>query len=217
MTNKTKYLFFDESGNLGKDGRYFVIACIESEKYKRLDRVMKKTLLKVKNKFPNQKYGSNELKASSSNPVSKDFILNKICREDLLIHYIAVDLKHVRPDLLKDKNLLYNYVTKILLTRIIKKEFNYSIMCDNHTTKVTSTNSLSDYIKVHFNYEKNLNIKIDFEFIDSDSKNGYVIQAADFIANAVYNYYEYNNEYFYYHVRKRIGCKENFPKNKFSK
>lgn len=51
MVNKTKYLFFDESGNLGKEGRYFVIACIESEKYKRLDRVMKKTLLKVKNKF----------------------------------------------------------------------------------------------------------------------------------------------------------------------
>ena len=37
--NKERYLIFDESGNLGTSGRYFVIACIDTYNYKALHNV----------------------------------------------------------------------------------------------------------------------------------------------------------------------------------
>lgn len=42
--NKERYLIFDESGNLGTSGRYFVIACIDTYNYKALHNVMKRKL-----------------------------------------------------------------------------------------------------------------------------------------------------------------------------
>ncbi|WP_455717814.1 hypothetical protein [Anaerosporobacter sp.] len=36
-----RYLLFDESGNLGKDGRYFVISCIDTYNPKELQNIIK--------------------------------------------------------------------------------------------------------------------------------------------------------------------------------
>ncbi|WP_156337819.1 DUF3800 domain-containing protein [Clostridium intestinale] len=47
---KEYYLYFDESGNLGESGKYFVIACILTENPKALENKMKKTLLSIKTK-----------------------------------------------------------------------------------------------------------------------------------------------------------------------
>lgn len=34
LKKNERYLIFDESGNLGSSGRYFVIACIDTSNYK---------------------------------------------------------------------------------------------------------------------------------------------------------------------------------------
>lgn len=70
--NDQIYLYLDESGNLGSDGRYFTIAAIETENPKPLSNVMKKTILRTKTKFERFK-DVKEIKASESNPIIKDF------------------------------------------------------------------------------------------------------------------------------------------------
>ena len=44
-------LIFDESGNLGSSGRYFVIACIDTKNYKALHNIMKRKLGIAKRQF----------------------------------------------------------------------------------------------------------------------------------------------------------------------
>lgn len=215
--NNKIYLFFDESGNLGTDGRFFVISCIETMNKSSVKNIIKKCILKSKEIFPNMKYGSKELKAKNAYPCVKDFILKKIYSKDIKIHYIVIDLYHVDQRLLLDKNLLYNFATKILLSRVFKNGFDYEIMCDNHTTKVKSTNTLSEYIKLEFIYERKMNISVNFRFLDSDSEEGYVIQSADFIANAIYSYYEFNECIYYDNLTNKIITKELFPFKKFNK
>jgi len=213
-------LIFDESGNMGKSGRYFVISCIDTRSYKALHNIMKRKLKEAKLKFPELDNNSNELKSSVAYPAIKYHIVESIAKKDLTISYIVADLNHVRESLLKEKNLLYNYMMKLLLENLISNEDEGSrlnILCDNHTTKVASTNSLSDYIKATFLYEKGIDMELNIRLIDSDASDAFVIQAADFIANSIYSYYEYDKSHNYEVIKPRINVIERFPRQKFGK
>ena len=58
------------------------------------------------------------------------------------------------------------------------------LILDKRTIKVKSSNSFEDYINLLIRYEMGLDIQI--EVIYMESQNCYAIQAADFVANALY-------------------------------
>jgi|AKZA01.1.fsa_nt_gi hypothetical protein len=216
-------LIIDESGNLGIKGRYFVIACIDTRETKSLHNVMKKAIKKAKEKFPEIDNHANELKANEAYPCVKEYVLRKITTKEADIHYIVADLKHVYKGLLSDKNCFYNYMLKILIDKIIKYDYrnkSLHILCDNKTVKVGSINSFTEYIKIHLNYERRLNLDVKVEYRDSNSKDAYVIQAADFIANSIYSLFEYKNDtskMFRWTIAKKLKTEERFPYQKFGK
>ena len=182
-------------------GRYFVISCIDTYKIKPLSNIMRRKILVAQHLFPELAVLHNhEVKAKDAYPCVKYHIAECIVKKEVSISYIVADLRHIKPTLLEDKNILYNYLMKILLDQIISEKDNGSvihIMYDQHTTKVGSTNSMEEYIKLHFLYDKGLDIKLDFKSFDSDDANAFHIQAADYVANAIYIHYEYGtSDYF---------------------
>jgi hypothetical protein len=207
-------LNFDESGNLGKQGRFFTIACVEMTNTKPLSNVMKKAALKTKMTFP-EFSGNKEIKASDSYPAIKDYFLRKIASKDLFVRYIVADLHHVKKQLLADENLLYNYMLKFIIEPVaVKKGLKQLVInLDKRTIKVESTNSFENYIKIRLNYELNLDLTIEVNYIES--QNSYPIQAADFIANAINSYYEYGYSYNYDIINNKIVQKELFPRKYF--
>lgn len=215
LKKNERYLIFDESGNLGNSGRYFVIACIDTNSYKSLHNIMHKKLGIAKQKFPElSALHSNEIKAKEAYPCIKYHILECIAKKDLHISYIVADLKHVKPALLIDKNILYNFLMKLLIERLITQKDNGStinIICDKHTTKVASGNSFSDYIKLFLLYEKEYEITLNITDIDSDDKNAYIVQAADYVANALYGFYEYNDNIYYNRFKHSVNVSLLFP------
>lgn len=191
---ESRTLIFDESGNLGSSGRYFVIACIDTNKSKSLHNIMSKSILKARTEFPELVQHKRELKANEVYPFVKYFILEKIVTKDIRISYIVADLKHTEKTLLENRNLFYNFLMKLLIDKVIGNSFKnkkLNIICDNKTVKVKSKNSFSDYIKIHLNYDRNLNLDINVEYRDSNAKNSYIVQAADYVANAIYSFYEH--------------------------
>ena len=62
MYKNERCIIFDESGNLGSSGRYFVIACIDTKEAKSLHNIMKRKLGLAKNKFPQLNIHANEIK-----------------------------------------------------------------------------------------------------------------------------------------------------------
>jgi hypothetical protein len=216
-----RYLIFDESGNLGSSGRYFVIACIDTNNYKALHNIMHKKLgLAKKMFFELSSLHSNEIKAKDAYPCIKYHILECIARKDVQISYIVADLHHVKPSLLKDKNIFYNYLMKLLIERLVSTGDNgkvINIICDNHTTKVASANSFSDYIKLFLLYEKEYDIQLNIKYMDSDDKNAYIVQAADYVANALYGYYEYGDKLYYGRFVHKLKNVLLFPRKLFGK
>lgn len=214
-------LIFDESGNLGSSGRYFVIACIDTMNYKSLHNIMKKKLGIAKQKFQELAcLHSNEIKAKDAYPCIKYHILETIAEKDLSISYIVADLNYVKPALLKEKNILYNFLMKLLIDSLVSEKDNgttLNIICDNHTTKIASGNTFEEYIKLHLLYEKEYDIDINVVYMDSDDRSAYPVQAADYIANALYGWIEYDDKMYYERFHSKIHNALRFPHKKFGK
>lgn len=47
--------------------------------------------------------------------------MESIISKDVTVSYIVVDLQHIEERLLKDKNILYNFASKILISKLITK------------------------------------------------------------------------------------------------
>ena len=200
--NNERYLIFDESGNLGTAGRYFVISCIDTTNVKSLHNIMKRKLKIAGEKFPELKtMHANEIKAKDAYPCVKYHLLECIASKDVTVSYIVIDLNHIESRLLKDKNILYNFASKILISRLITEKdtgTKINILFDNKTTKIASKNSLREYI-----------IK------DSDAKDAFIIQAADYVANALYSKYEYKKDIYANLFSHKINITQHFPYKTF--
>lgn len=108
MYDNERCLIFDESGNLGVLGRYFVISCIDTMNAKSLHNIMKRKLKQAGDKFPELKsLHAHEIKAKDAYPGVKYHILESIISKDVTISYIIIDLYHIEERLLRDKNILY--------------------------------------------------------------------------------------------------------------
>ncbi|PWW01240.1 uncharacterized protein DUF3800 [Paenibacillus cellulosilyticus] len=209
-------LNFDESGNMGNSGRYFVIACVAGHELKPLVNVMNKAIINVKKQFK-QYANLDEIKASKASPVVKEYILRKIASKDIQIRYIVADLHHIKPQLLSDQNTLYNYLLSFIIRPVASTAFvrGLQLNLDKRSIKVGSENSFEDYLKIKVRYEDQNLIPITVKYIES--QNSVLIQAADFVANAIYSKYEYGNDYFYDIIDPKIYRLERFPYAQFGK
>ncbi|KAA6450326.1 DUF3800 domain-containing protein [Bacillus swezeyi] len=213
---ETVTLNFDESGNLGTKGRYFTIACVETLNQKPLHNVIKKAVLKTKTEF-NAFAEYKEIKASQAYPCIKDYFLRKIVSKDIKIKYVVADKDYVKKSLLQDENLLYNFMLQFIIVPVAKKPNVKRIVInlDKRTIKVQSGNSFEEYIKIKLMYELNLDVEVIVNYLESH--NCYSIQAADFVANAVYSFYEYKHDYFFNILKPKIEHAEEFPYKNFGK
>lgn len=213
MYKNERCIIIDESGNLGAKGRFFVIACIDTYNAKSIHNIMKKKI---------KLYGNNtlEIKASQSIPTIKKDVLNSLLNRDFTVSFIVADLNNTFENLKKDKNRLYNFLLKILLDKIITikdKNTKINVLLDSHSIKVKSGNSFTDYINLVFNYDYNFNMDFNIRYINSNSYDGFVIQAIDFIANAIYVKYEYKVNTYYDIIKDKINVIQEFPYKNFNK
>lgn len=199
-------VFVDESGNLGKKDRYFVIAMVLPRKTKRISNFVKSFC--AENSI-------DEVHASELSFPQKQELFNRLTSaNDYTISYIVLDKNNLdNKKLFEDKNLLYNYLFSYLIKKTIRSNpsEDICILLDNRTIKVKSINSLCDYIKIkaftQWGYKNNLQISY------VDSKNSKTIQVSDIVANAVYAHYMYGTSHFY----KMLTISESikFPQSKF--
>lgn len=204
-------LFIDESGNLGKDGSCFVICCLAPQNTKRLKNIVKKRCVDFGESAPLK-----EIKAYTLNLPQKQLLLNDILRkDDCSFSYIVAEKCHLEPRILCDKNICYNYLVQHLLKPVIKgASEDVEVVLDNHSIKVSSLNSLADYIRIEA-YTK-WGFMHDISFTYMDSHNCKTLQIADFLSNTVYGNYERKSNHLYAQITPLIRHSIKFPQAKFS-
>lgn len=188
-----KYMYIDESGNLGFNGtrstKFFIISALVVDNPKELDRIIKNAR---RNKFKKELKTVSELKASKSTPSLVKYILNKINEvSGLQIFHIILDKNEVKSSFLRnDKHKLYNFVAGKLAKNILMSDVDLDICIDKSKGKLFLINDFDRYFKANlFNGNSNIKCKISHNY--SYSFSG--LQIVDFIVWSVFQKYERKN------------------------
>lgn len=211
-------VFIDESGNLGRGGKYFVLAAAvfdTQQGVKRASRLIRKEQVRLAKNRPIPII--EEIKSCRLSVPERQRIVTKlVSKPDIDIFYLVIDKAKV--DLLrqnKPKNLVYNYFAKLLTDQIFSRyNDDFTVTFDQRSTTVKSMNSLVDYITINA-YTLHQHINHDILVEQKDSKTYNNLQTADVIAGTVAQAYCYQNRHFLDMMKERIVKADEFPRMAF--
>ena len=203
------YIFLDESGDLGfnfkKKGTssIFVVTFLFIDDSKRpIEKLVSRTHSEL-SKSIKRKVGV--LHATNEKPITKQRLLKRLAEKDCSIMTIYLNKKKVYTKLQDEKQVLYNYVTNILLDRIYTKRV---ITCDKEIELIASrreTNKfLNDNFKEYLSYKvKNSHdgkIKVSIKTPHEEK----CLQAVDFVSWSIFKKYEKGDDSYYNIIKKKI-------------
>ena len=195
------YIYVDESGDLGSDSNYLIMAVIIVDDSAKLDRIINKVRRNNKKELGN----SNEIKGTETKPHIKKKILKNLNKIDYQAIAIVFDKKNkYKINYDYNNNLLYNIVASKLAEKlpIINKTF---IIIDKSKNKEKHRQEFNDLFIPSLNNPKNCPITIEHD----DSVNHKGLQIADVISWSVYQSIERENDD-YIELIKNITVKRVF-------
>ena len=202
------YIFLDESGDLGfnfnkrKTSKYFIITFLFTENKRPLEKIVKKIHSELQKKYK-RKIGV--LHAVKEKPITRVRLLRKLVEKDCSIMVIYLNKSKVYVKLRDEKHILYNYVTNILLDRILNRK----ILPLHQGLKLIASRKetnkfLNDNFKIYLNNQiKNRhNVDLDIEIRTPHQEKA--LQVVDFVSWAIFRKYEYGDESYYEIFKNKI-------------
>jgi hypothetical protein len=207
-----KYIFLDESGELGfkeASSKYFIItllSCDENELYE-IRRIIKKVRLKIiKKKI--RKYP--ELKGNNSTDKIREEVLNKFNKTRSEIFVIILEKSQVFEYLKNKKNKLYNYISNLILNECSLENSNISLVVDKSKTNRSLREDFDNYIRKNI-VEKNDNCKLTIKHENSQKDS--CLQVLDFVSWAIFRNYEHKDSRFIEIIKDKIVIKKEVFEN----
>ena len=203
------YIFLDESGDLGFDfskkrtSKYFIITCLFTSRKRPIEKAVSKTHAELKKKH---KKKGGVLHCFQEKPITKQRLLKRLSNKDCLIMAIYLNKNKVYTKLQNEKEVLYNYVTNILLDRIcvkklIDKDKPIILIASRKETNKFLNLNFKNYLSqsVKYNHKINLSVKIKTPFEEK------ALQAVDFASWAIFRKYEYGDDVYYNFIKQKIA------------
>ena len=202
------YIFLDESGDLGFDfskhrtTKFFVVTALATENERPIDKVVRKVHAGLRKKY---RLRANSLHAAHEESATCARFCRLLAEKDCRVMAIDLNKQKVYTRLQDEKQVLYNYVTNILLDRIMTKRLVakrapiHLIASRRETNKFLNQN-FRQYLEeqIKNNHKLTLDIKIMTPF----EKKG--LQAVDMASWAIFRKYEYGDESYYNLLRNII-------------
>lgn len=202
-----KYLFLDESGDLGfnpkkKNSKYFVITILFTSDKKPLELIVKKIHKNLRKKV--KKLSGGILHSVKEKPITRKRLLKLLAEKDVSIMTIYLNKSKVYTHLQDEKHVLYNYVTNILLDRIMKRHLGKDrevilIAARRETNKFLNA-GFKNYLESQLKNKHRVVIKIE---IKSPSEEK-ALQAVDFASWSIFRKYEHGDSSYYLLIKKII-------------
>ncbi len=202
-----KYIFLDESGELGfddKSSKYFIItllACDEEELNavrRIIKRVREKLIKKKVKKLP-------ELKGNNSNDKIRREVLERLAKTRTEIFTIILDKTKVYEYLKEKKNKLYNYISNLIINECSFDTKNICLVVDRSKPTRSLRADFDNYLKFKLKEKlSSCNLIIGHE----NSQNENCLQVLDFASWAIFRKYEHKDEEFYSIIKDKIIIKK---------
>ena len=203
------YIFLDESGDLGFDfkkkrtTKYFIVTFLFINEKRPIEKIIRNIHRGLRKKY---RMKTSILHAHKEEPITCSRFCKKLTEKDCKIMTIYLNKRKVYTKLQDEKHVLYNYVTNILLDRIMTKKLVdktkkiYLIASRRETNKFLNDN-FKDYLKnkVKGNYKVDIKIEIKTPYEEKG------LQAVDFVSWAIFKKYEYRDDSYYNIIRNKIA------------
>ena len=208
------YIYIDESGDLGfsdKGSRYFVITCVKINDdrtnvlFKRIPKeVREKSLTKKTKKL-------SELKFSNSSPLIRERFLTRAAKLDIEIYSLIINKEHTQQKLKDNLPVLYSYLIKVLLEKVISLNNKVSI-CLDRSMSSNQRDNFENYINTEFYFRFQKVPELDI--VHENSNCNEALQVIDFICGAFgykYNTAQLKGDFEYYTsiIKDRIKVERN--------
>jgi len=194
-----KYVFIDESGDLGKRGsRYFTIAALVVDDPLKLERIIKKLRQrKLKKKIKELP----EIKANNSDEVVRKYVLKRVKKTDCEIYAIVVEKDRIFDHLFQVQDRLYNYLCGILLKEIgaVGAAGSLIITIDKKHTNTLVRENFNQYIKYKLR-GKARNIRIHHKASISSQP----LQVVDFVAWSINRKFNFGDDSYFNLIEDKI-------------
>lgn len=182
------YIFIDESGDLGtkkSSSKYFVMAGVKVDDYKKLDRIITKTRRETKKNL----ITSNEIKGSNLPKEVKIEIFEKLDNVDYETFIIILEKinRYKFKDAFDNKKLYDNIASE--LAKLINIDSSSMIFIDKSKNKEEEIIDFNEKFVVNLNNFKRFPVEINHV----DSKNYKGLQLADLIAWSAFQSVENEN------------------------
>lgn len=206
------YIYLDESGDLGfdsskqKTSKYFVISVlfISSEKEKKgVDKIIKKIFRGFTKR--EIKHHPNTLHCFKEKPVTRLRLLRLLKEKDVYVMSIYLNKSKVYSRLQDEKQVLYNYVTNILLDRIFTKKL---IPLDEKIYLVASRRETNKFLNENFaqylEHQSSLNHKVKIDIHIRAPHEDKSLQVVDFVCWSIYKKLEHGDSSYVDIIQSKI-------------
>jgi Protein of unknown function (DUF3800) len=202
------YIFLDESGDLGFNfakknaSKFFIITVLFTSDKKQIEKVVKKTHATLKKQH---KQRGGVLHAYKETYMTKKRLLTKLNEKDIMILCIYLNKSRVYTKLKNEKEILYNYVTNILLDRIFSRKLLpvHEKICLVASRKETNK-FLNENFKSYLSSQTRKNHRLDLGIEIKTPHEEKCLQAVDFASWAIFRKYEHGDESYYDLFKSKI-------------
>lgn len=202
------YLFMDESGCLGfdfnkkKTSKYFVVTCLFTTNKRPLEKIVKKVHGSLRKKLRKH---SGVLHCTNEKSATRKHLLKLLNEKDCAIMTIYLNKRKVKANLQNKKHELYNYVTNILLDRIIKKRFlpvtdKIKLIASKRETNRFLNDNFASYLNRKVNHEHKIELTVEIKAPAAEKS----LQVVDFVCWAIYRKHEYSDESYYDLIKEKV-------------
>lgn len=202
------YIFMDESGDLGFDfrkkgtSRNFIITFVFAPNKRALEKCVKKIYLGI---LRTQKKRSGVLHAVSERPITRIRLLKCLVDVDCAIITIKLNKQKVYTHLQDEKQVLYNYITNILLDRIMTKKLvdlsqTIVLVASRRETNKFFNENFKTYLSSQLSKKHKFTLNVEIKTPSAEKS----LQATDFICWAIFRKYEHGDESYYDLIKGKI-------------
>ena len=202
------YIFLDESGDLGfdfskhKTSKVFVVTCLLTVDKRPIEKIVKKIHSELQKKYK-KRFGL--LHAVKEKAITRQRLLRRLKEEEISIMTIYLNKKKVYTKLRDEKQVLYNYVTNILLDRIYTRKLiplagTIELVASKRETNKFLNENFKNYLNTQIKNRHKVDIKITIKTPFEEK----TLQAVDFVSWAIFRKYEYEDESYYNLIRSKV-------------
>jgi len=198
MEQMNPTVFMDESGDLGfdftksKTSRYFVVAFVFTAHPRPLEKIIRKIFKNFTKTEMKNHHGA--LHCYKEKPKTRLRLLNALVKTDTTILILRLDKSRVYTRLHDEKHILYNYITNILLDRMISKKLvplhlPIQFIASKRETNKFLNENFSSYLQQQT--QDNHKLQLDIKIAKPAEAKG--LQIADFVAWSYFRKYEHKD------------------------